>query len=98
MFKPSFMELNRSPERLNTSQPTGAASQLAALLQNPANADNVTISEMVGNPLYDKTDKIDKIGIAQKKIADSAKIVKSKEKLIRGLNARAEQIRKPSQK
>lgn len=97
MFKPpKFMEQNFAPSRLNTSIPTGAVSQLANTLQDAPNYDGVTIEQMVGNPLYQNLDSIDKVGAAQKKVVESAKIIKSKDKMIRGLNDLAQRQRKPS--
>lgn len=97
MYKPpKFMEQNFAPSRLNTSTPTGAVSQLSNQLQDAPQYDGVTIEQMVGNPLYDRTDAIDKLGQAQKEITKNAKIIKSKEKMIRGLNDLAQKARKPS--
>lgn len=82
---PRFMEMNNAPSRLNTSTATGAVSQLANQLNNPPQYDGVTIDDMRGNPLYSQADGIDKIGLAQNKIAEAAKAV-SKSKFVRQLN------------
>lgn len=89
------MEVNVIPSALNTSTPTGVASQLAAAAEHQPQFDGVTIEQMRGNCLYDRGDKIDKVGIAQKTIAQNAKIVKSQSKMIRGLNDAAQRLAKP---
>lgn len=86
MYKPPrFAEMNCAPDQLNTSKPTGAASQLANQLNNPPHYDGATIADMHDNPLYSRHDEIDKIGLAQKKITEAAKAV-SKSKFVRQLN------------
>lgn len=95
MNKLPHLEVNCIPSQLNTSQPTGVASQLANLAQNPPHMDGVTIENMRNNPIYDRGDTIDKVGKVQKTIADRAKIVKSKSKMIRGLNEYAQKYQKP---
>lgn len=89
------MEVNVIPSALNTSAPTGVASQLAAAAENAPQFDGVTIEQMRGNVLYERGDKIDKIGRAQKALTDAAHIVKSKSKMIRGLNEVASKMPKP---
>lgn len=85
-------EVNIIPSALNTSQPTGVASNLASIAECQPHYDGVCIEQMKGNPLYDRIDDIDKVGIAQKRITENAKIVKSKSKMIRGLNDAAHSI------
>lgn len=92
------MEVNIIPSSLNTSKPTGVAAQLASVAENQPQFDGVTIEQMRGNPVYDRGDVIDKIGKAQKAIADAANIVKSRGKYIRALNDAAVKIAKPSAK
>lgn len=91
MFKPpKFMEMNCAPDRLNTSKPNGAVSQLTNMLQDKPNYDGVTVEQMNGNVLYrHNTDAIDKVGLAQNEIAKAAKAV-SKSKFVRQLNRNAE--------
>ena len=96
MFKMPHLEINCIPSQLNTSQPTGVASQLAQAAETPPQYDNVTIGQMRGNPMYERGDVIDKVGKAQKALADAAKIVKSRSKYIRALNDAATKIQKPS--
>lgn len=98
MFKIPHLEINVIPSSLNTSQPTGVSSQLAQVADNPPQFDGVTIEQMRGNPTYERGDVIDKIGKAQKAIADAAKIVKSRGKYIRALNDAAVKIQKPTSK
>lgn len=98
MKKIPKLEINCIPSQLNTSKPTGVASQLASVAQEQPNFDNVTIDQMRGNVLYDRGDEIDKIGLAQKALADAAHIVKSRSKYIRTLNDHAQKLQKPSQK
>lgn len=99
MFKPpKFIEMNSCPERLNTSSATGAMSQLSNSLQDPPSYDGVTIADMKDNPLYSRADTIDKIGIAQEKIVKATKAVKSKSKLIRGLNDLSQKMSIPKDK
>lgn len=92
------IEVNCIPSQLNTSEPTGVASQLAQVAEQSRNFDGVTIEQMRGNPIYDRGDKIDKVGRVQKTLADNAKIVKSRGKYIRGLNEAAVRLQKPSAK
>lgn len=95
MFKMPYMEVNVIPSALNTSKPTGVASQLAQVAENAPQFDGVTIEQMRGNPLYERGDVIDKIGKAQRAIADAAKIVKGRSKYIRALNDAATKLQKP---
>lgn len=97
MNKVPHMEVNIIPSALNTSAPTGVASQLAAAAENAPQYDGVTIEQMLGNPLYERGDKIDKIGRAQKAIANAAKIVgePKRAKFIRQLNDAATRLAKP---
>lgn len=92
------LEINTIPSRLNTSPASGAAGQLAAQPQNEPHYDGVTLENMRDNPLYQHYDDIDKIGLAQKKIIDSAKTIKSNAKKIRAFNDMAQKMRIPSQK
>ena len=98
MEKMPFIEVNCIPSQLNTSAPTGVASQLAQVAESDRHFDGVTIDQMRGNPLYDRGDTIDKVGRAQRAIADNAKIVKSRSKFIRGLNDAASRMAKPASK
>lgn len=95
MDKIPKLEINCIPSQLNTSAPTGVASQLANVAQNQPHFDGVSIDMMRNNPLYERIDDIDKIGLAQKQLADSAKIVKSRSKYIRALNDHAQKLQKP---
>lgn len=95
MYKLPHLEINCIPSQLNTSQPTGVASQLANVAQQTPHYDGVSIEQMRGNPLYQRLDDIDKVGIAQQKIADAAQIVKSRSKYIRALNDHAQKLQKP---
>lgn len=95
MNKIPHLEVNCIPSQLNTSAPTGVASQLASVAQDAPKFDGITIEQMRNNPIFDKGDKIDKVGKVQKTIADRAKIVKSKSKMIRGLNDYAQKLNKP---
>lgn len=96
MNKMPKLEINCIPSQLNTSQPNGVASQLASVAQNAPNFDNVTVTQMRGNALYDGVarDQIDIIGRAQKALADAAHIVKSRAKYIRALNNDAANLQK----
>lgn len=98
MYKPpKFMEMNASPERLNTSAPSGAVSQLANQLKDPPQFDGVTLEQMQGNPLYrQNVDKIDKVGLAQQEITKAAKAV-SKSKFVRQLNKQMQHDNIPKQ-
>lgn len=96
MFKLPHLEINKIPSGLNTSQPTGVASQLAQAAEHQPQYDGITVEQMRGNLLYGHYDDIDKIGLAQKALADAAKIVKSRSKYIRALNDHAAKIQKPS--
>ena len=98
MFKIPHLEINCIPSQLNTSAPTGVAAQLAQAAANPPEYDNVTIGQMRGNPMYEQGDVIDKVGKAQKALADAAKIVKSRSKLIRSFNDAAQKYQKPESK
>lgn len=95
MNKIPKLEINCIPSQLNTSQPTGVASQLANVAANEPHYDGVTIGLMKGNPLYDRLDDIDKVGLAQKQLVQTAKIIKSKSKYIRALNDAAQKLQKP---
>lgn len=97
MKKIPHLEINCIPSQLNTSTPTGVAAQLASVAENVPNYDNITLAQMKNNPLYQRLDDIDKAGLAKKAIADSAKIVKSRAKLIRSFNEAAHKVKKPAQ-
>lgn len=98
MNKMPKLEINCIPSQLNTSQPTGVAANLASVAQNAPSFDNVTVTQMRGNALYDGVarDNIDIIGRAQKALADAAHIVKGRAKYIRALNDAATKIQKPA--
>lgn len=89
------MEINCIPSQLNTSAPTGVASQLASVAENAPHYDGVTIDQMRGNPIYGRGDTIDKVGLAQKQIVKTAQTVHSQRKMIRALNDAAQKIQKP---
>lgn len=95
MTKLPYSEVSGEPAATSSSSNTGAASQLATQLASTPQYDGVTIEQMVGNPLYDRIPTIDKIGQAQKRIAESAKILESKPKLLRGLNDMYQKQHKP---
>lgn len=95
MNKIPKLEINCIPSQLNTSKPTGVASQLASVANNPPQYDGITIDQMRGNPLYERVDDIDKIGLAQKSLVESAKVVKSRGRMIRALNDQAQKMNKP---
>lgn len=86
MDKIPKIEINCIPSQLNTSKPTGVASQLANVAQNEPHYDGVTIGQMKNNPLYQRLDDIDKVGLAKKQLQQTAKTVKSNMKKIRAIN------------
>lgn len=94
MDKIPKLEINCIPSQLNTSKNTGVASQLANVAEDSPQYDHVSIGQMRGNILYDRGDDIDKIGLAQKALADVAHIVKSRSKFIRALNDASQKIPK----
>ena len=96
MDKIPMLEINCIPSQLNTSAPTGVASQLAQVAQNGPQFDNVTIEQMRGNPIYQRGDKIDIVGQVQKTIVNNANIIKSRSGKIRALNDAAQRIQKPN--
>lgn len=96
MDKIPKIEINCIPSQLNTSAPTGVASQLAQVAQNEPQFDNVTIEQMRGNPIYQRGDKIDIVGQVQKTIVNNANIIKSRSGKIRALNDAAQRIQKPN--
>lgn len=100
MFKMPYLEINCISSQLNTSKPSGVASQLASVAENEPQFDGVTIDQMRGNPLYERGDVIDKIGRAQKALADAAKVVvqPKRAKMIRALNDAAQKFQKPNTK
>lgn len=98
MKRTFHLEINTIPSQLNTSLPTGAASQLASQAQNEPHYDGVPIETMRENPLYQHFDDIDRIGLAQKKIIDAAKTIKSHSKKIRAFNDLAQKQRIPAER
>lgn len=97
MYKPSYLECNDAPSQLNTStDKTGVASALTSLADNKPQYNGATIELMRGNPLFDRVAEIDKVGLAQKKVADMAKIVHSKRAMIRQLNETAQHVTRRS--
>lgn len=86
MNKIPRLEINCIPSQLNTSKPSGVASQLASAAEHDPVYDGVTIGQMRNNPLYDRLDDLDKIGLAKKQIISTAKTVKSNLKKIRAVN------------
>lgn len=79
-------EVSYEPERLNlSSDKQGAAAALSQVQEKKPVFDNVSIEMMRDNPLYSKLDDIDKVGVAQQKVMESAKIVE-KSKFVRQLN------------
>lgn len=89
------MEINCIPSALNTSKPTGVASQLANAAATPMAGDGITIDQMRGNPLFDRLDDIDKVGLAQKQLIQTTKTIKSNSRRIRALNDAAQKLSKP---
>lgn len=89
------IEINCIPSQLNTSQTTGVASQLANVAENPPHYDGVTLEQMKGNPLYQRIDDIDKVGLAQQQLTKTANTIKSRSKYIRALNDHAVKLQKP---
>lgn len=80
------MEINSQPSMLNTATGSdGVPAALQRTLDKEPQYDGIKIEDMRDNPLYTKHDNIDKIGLAQKKIADAAEVV-SKSKFVRELN------------
>lgn len=98
MFKIPHLEVNTIPSALNTSEPTGVAANLASVAQNEPIFDGVTLQQMKNNPLYDRIDDIDKRGLAQKKIAEAAKVIgdRKQAKLIRAFNDAITKPQKPN--
>lgn len=94
MDKIPKIEINCIPSQLNTSPPSGVASQLANIAQQQPHYDGITLDQMQGNPLYERIDDIDKVGLAKKVMIDNAKVVKSKRGLIRKVNEAAQRIGK----
>lgn len=94
MFKPSFMEVNRQPSALITNVGQGVPAALQSQLINEPHFDGQTIEGMRDNPLYSHHSNIDKIGLAQKKIAEAAQVV-SKSKFVRQLNRSMSHPAKP---
>lgn len=90
------LESNYLPSQLNTSKSSGVVSQLSNVSESKPSYDCVTIDDMRGNPLYQKMDDIDKVGVAQKSILEAASKVKSKTKFIRALNDLAQKRNIPS--
>ena len=96
MNKIPTLEINCIPSQLNTSSPTGVASQLSQVAQNQPQFDNVTIEQMRGNPIYQRGDKIDIVGQVQKTIVNNTNIIKSRAGKIRTLNDVAQRLQKPN--
>lgn len=99
MYKPSYLECNDAPSQLNTStDKTGVASALTALADkdNKPHYNGATIESMRGNPLFDRVAEIDKVGLAQKKVTEMAKIVHSKRAMIRQFNETAQHVTRRS--
>lgn len=90
-----YLEINCIPSALNTSKPTGVAEQLASAAKADPHFDGVTIEQMRGNPLYQRIDDIDKVGLAQKELLTSVKSIKSHSRYIRALNDAAQKVQKP---
>lgn len=86
MYTPKHIERSVLPSNLNTSTTEkGAAAQMAQQLENEPHFNNETIENMRNNPLHERIDKIDKIGKAQKKLAEVGDVV-SKSKFVREAN------------
>lgn len=94
MNKIPKLEINCIPSQLNTSKATGVASQLANVAENAPHYDGISIDQMRGNPLYERIDDIDKVGLAKKAMIENANIVKSKRGLIRKVNEAAQRLQK----
>lgn len=93
--KMPHMEINSQPSMLNTASGSdGVPAALQKTLDNPPKYDGIKIEDMRDNPLYTKHDEIDKIGLAQQKIAEAAKAV-SKSKFVRELNRKMQHPNKP---
>lgn len=97
MIKIPKLEINCIPSKLNTSAPTGVASQLANVAKNEPHYDEITVDLMRGNPLYNGVarDNIDIVGQAKKAMIDATKVVKSKRGVIRKVNDYASKMYKP---
>lgn len=95
MQKMPYLEINCIPSKLNTSPATGVASQLSQVAEKKPNFDGMTIDLMRGNPLFERIDDIDKVGLAQKQIISHTNTLKSNAKRIRAFNDAATKISKP---
>lgn len=98
MNKIPKLEINCIPSQLNTSPITGVASQLANVAAQEPHYDGVTIGDMRGNPLYQRIDDIDKVGLAQQALVNTTKTIKSNSKRIRAFNDAATKLAKPNAK
>lgn len=86
IYKPKHIEKNYSPSQLNTNNDkSGVAQALQSSQKDEPHYDGATLEDMRGNPLYNKVDDIDKIGFAQKKLAENGEIL-NKSKFIREVN------------
>lgn len=94
MKKMPHLEINTAPSMLNTSPVTGVAAQLAQQAKNEPHYDGVPVEMMRDNPLYTKHDKIDKIGLAQNKVAKAGDAL-SKSKFVREMNRKMQHPSKP---
>lgn len=94
MNKIPKLEINCIPSQLNTSKPTGVASQLANIAEQPPMYDGVTIEQMRGNPLYQRIDEIDKVGLAKAAMEHAAKTIKSNKSKIRYINELGQKMQK----
>lgn len=95
MQKMPYLEINCIPSQLNTSPKTGVASQLAQVAEQKLHYDGMSIDLMRGNPLYQRVDDIDKVGLAQQQIISHTKTIKTNAKRIRAFNDAATKISKP---
>lgn len=95
MNKIPKLEINCIPSQLNTSKATGVASQLANIAEQQPNYDGITIEQMRGNPLYQRIDDIDKIGLAKDAMQKAAQTIKSNRQKIRYVNELGQKMQKP---
>ena len=96
IFQPSKMEENSSPSLLNTSTgKQGVPAALQTQAENELKYNGIKIQDMRDNPLFSRHDDIDKIGIAQKKVAEAAQAL-SKSKYVRELNRKMNHPAKPN--
>ena len=74
IYKPIKSEGSSLPSLLTTHSKDGVESRLSVDESKAPTYNGATINDMRGNPIYDRVDQIDKIGLVEKALTKHAEV------------------------